>query len=78
MRRLLTCLPFSLLILVVLFDKTFTTGLWQYGGFVDVAYLANFNFPENHEWRSKQTTPRTNEFAPNRGLVYWRKDPAVQ
>ncbi len=48
---------------------------WQYGGFADAAYPLNFNFPENHQWRSKQTTPRTNEPAPNMGLVYLRKDP---
>ena len=78
MRLVLTCLPFSLLIMVLLFDEAFATDLWQYGGFVDVAYLVNYNFPENHEWRSKQTTPRTNEFAPNMGLVYLRKDPAVE
>lgn len=52
--------------------------LWQYGGFADVAYLQNFNVPENHQWRSKETSPRTNEFAPNMGLVYLRKDPAKQ
>jgi hypothetical protein len=52
--------------------------MWQYGGFADVAYLHNFNTPENHQWRSKETSPRTNEFAPNMGLVYLRKDPAEQ
>lgn len=50
--------------------------LWQYGGFVDVGYLQNFNHPDNHLWRSKQTSPRTNELTPNMGLVYLRKDPA--
>lgn len=55
-----------------------TAELWQYGGFADVAYLHNFNNPENHQWRSKQTSPRTNELAPNMGLVYLRKDPAEQ
>lgn len=50
--------------------------LWQYGGFADVGYLHNSNHPDNHLWRSKQTSPRTNELAPNMGLVYLRKDPA--
>lgn len=50
--------------------------LWQYGGFVDIGYLQNFNHPDNHLWRSKQTSPRTNELTPNMGLVYLRKDPA--
>ena len=31
--------------------------LWQYGGFADVGYLHNFNHPDNHLWRSKQTSP---------------------
>lgn len=49
---------------------------WQYGGFADVGYLYDSNHPDNHLWRSKQTSPRTNELAPNMGLVYLRKDPA--
>src|SRR4030095_457285 len=51
---------------------------WEYGMFLDAAYGLNFNFPENHQWRSKQTTPRTNELAPNMGLVYVRKEPSYQ
>jgi hypothetical protein len=48
---------------------------WQYGGLVDLSYGLNFNFPENHGWRSKQTTPRTNELAPNMVLGYVHKEP---
>jgi hypothetical protein len=48
---------------------------WQVGALVDVAYGLNFNFPENHRFRSKTTTPRTNEFAPNMLLAYIRKEP---
>ena len=48
---------------------------WQYGGFVDLSYALNFNFPENHQWRSKETTPRTNELAPNMVLGYVHKEP---
>lgn len=47
---------------------------WHYGGFVDLSYAVNFNFPENHRWRSKTTTPRVNELAPNMALGYVRKD----
>lgn len=39
------------------------------------AYGLNFNFPENHRWRSKETTPHTNELAPNMGALYLEKDP---
>ena len=50
---------------------------WQYGAYLDVGYGLNFNFPENHQWRSKQTAPRTNEVAPNMGLAYLRKEPRM-
>jgi hypothetical protein len=50
---------------------------WQYGAYLDVGYGLNFNFPENHQWRSKQTAPRTNEVAPNMGLAYLRKEPRL-
>ncbi|HEY6085657.1 MAG TPA: outer membrane beta-barrel protein [Nitrospira sp.] len=47
---------------------------WHYGAYVDLSYIVNFNFPENHLWRSRTTTERQNELAPNMGLVYVRKD----
>lgn len=48
---------------------------WQYGALLDVSYGLNFNFPENHQFRSKQTTPRTNEVSPNMALGYVHKEP---
>jgi hypothetical protein len=48
---------------------------WQYGALADVSYGLDFNFPENHQWRRKETTPRTNEFAPNMVLGYLHKEP---
>lgn len=47
---------------------------WHYGGFVDLSYPVNFNFPENHLWRSRSTVPRHNELAPNMAVGYVRKD----
>jgi len=47
---------------------------WHYGGFVDLSYPINFNFPENHRWRSRTTVPRHNELAPNMAVAYVRKD----
>ncbi|MSR23478.1 MAG: porin [Nitrospiraceae bacterium] len=47
---------------------------WHYGGFVDLSYTINFNFPENHLWRSRTTVRRHNELAPNMAVVYVRKD----
>ncbi|GIW54644.1 MAG: hypothetical protein KatS3mg082_1048 [Nitrospiraceae bacterium] len=53
-------------------------GDWHYGGSVDLSYAVDFNFPENHRWRSKTTTPRVNELAPNMVLGYVRKDVSPQ
>ena len=47
---------------------------WHYGGFVDLGYSLNFNFPENHLFRNRSTTPRVNELDLNMGGVYVRKD----
>lgn len=47
---------------------------WHYGGLVDASYAGDPNFPENHLWRSKGTTPRVNEFAVNMVHGYVRKD----
>jgi hypothetical protein len=47
---------------------------WHYGVYLDLAYIINFNFPENHLWRSRSTAYRHNEFAPNMALAYVRKD----
>ncbi|MGA6826385.1 outer membrane beta-barrel protein [Nitrospira sp. NS4] len=55
-------------------DKTPVSSNWHYGAYLDGSYPLNFNFPENHKWRSKITTPRTNEFAPNMAMGYVRKD----
>ena len=50
------------------------TDLWHYGAYLDVSYILNFNFPENHLWRNRATAVRHNEFAPNMALAYVRKD----
>ncbi|MDP9132422.1 MAG: porin, partial [Nitrospirota bacterium] len=50
------------------------SNLWHYGAYADVAYILNFNFPDNHLWRNRTTAFRHNEFAPNMALAYVRKD----
>lgn len=50
------------------------TDLWHYGAYLDVGYVVNPNFPENHLWRNRATAARHNEFAPNMALAYVRKD----
>lgn len=50
------------------------TGDWHYGGFVDLAYMLDFNYPQNHLWRGRTTTPRVNELDLNWAGVYARKD----
>lgn len=46
---------------------------WQYGGFVDLGYLHDFNDPANHLFRNRGTTPRVNEWDVNMAAVYLRK-----
>jgi hypothetical protein len=47
---------------------------WHYGAYLDLSYDLDFNFPANHRFRSRTTTSRTNELAPNMALAYVRKD----
>src|SRR5262245_11599480 len=47
---------------------------WHYGGFVDLGYSLDFNFPENHQFRDRSTTPKVNELNLNMLGVYIRKD----
>lgn len=47
---------------------------WTYGGYFDLSYPIDFNFPENHRWRSKLTTRRVNQLTPNLVRGYFRKD----
>ncbi|MBD0305335.1 MAG: porin [Nitrospiraceae bacterium] len=51
---------------------------WHYGGFVDLGYLLNFNFPVNHLFRGRSTTPRVNELDLNMAGVYVKKDVSEQ
>jgi hypothetical protein len=51
-----------------------STQEWHYGAYVDVAYIGNFNFPDNHLWRHRATASHHNELSPNMGLAYVRKD----
>lgn len=51
---------------------------WHYGGFIDLGYSLNFNFPENHLFRNRSTTPRVNELDLNMGGIYVRKDATDQ
>ncbi len=47
--------------------------VWQYGGFVDVGYLHDFNYPANHLFRSRGTAFRVNEVNVNMAALYLRK-----
>lgn len=50
-----------------------TTLAWQYGGFIDVAYLNDFNYPLNHLFRSRGTTFRVDEFDVNMAALYLKR-----
>lgn len=51
---------------------------WEYGGFVDAAYLNDFNYPANHLFRSRGTTFKVNEPVMNMTAVYLRKKASEQ
>jgi len=51
---------------------------WPYGGFIDLGDSINFNFPENHLFRNRSTTPRVNELDLNMAGVYMRKEASAQ
>lgn len=38
---------------------------WHVGGSIDLSYAIDSNFPDNHLWKSKTTTPNVNEPALN-------------
>src|SRR5215469_4825835 len=46
---------------------------WEYGGFLDFAYLEDFNDPANHLFRSRGTTFHVNEWDINMAAIYLRK-----
>ncbi len=47
---------------------------WLYGAFVDLDYALDFNYPSNHLFRNRGTTPRVNELNLNMAGIYLRKD----
>lgn len=47
---------------------------WQYGGFLDLGYLLDFNHPANHLFRSRSTTFKVDELDLNMAGVYVRRD----
>jgi hypothetical protein len=48
--------------------------LFHYGAYLDLSYPLNFNTSDKHPWRDKLTTNQLNEFSPNLGMFYFRKD----
>jgi len=54
------------------------TSTWHYGAYLDLSYAIDFNFPDNHRWRSKSTTTHVNQLAPNMVRVYVQKDAVPQ
>jgi hypothetical protein len=58
-------------------DEQQSNRQWQFGGFVDSAYLLNFNHPENRLFRSRGTTFRTDSVWLNMAGFYARKRPSA-
>lgn len=48
--------------------------VWQYGGFLDAAFLLDFNHPANHLFRSRGTAYKVNEPILNMTAVYLQKN----
>jgi len=51
---------------------------WQYGGFVDVGYLRDFNDPSNHLFRSRGTAFHVNEWDVDMAGAYVKKKASEQ
>jgi Putative beta-barrel porin-2, OmpL-like. bbp2 len=54
-------------------DQQQADPLWQYGGFLDAAYLLDFNHPSNHLFRSRGTAYKVDEPILNMAAAYLRK-----
>jgi Putative beta-barrel porin-2, OmpL-like. bbp2 len=53
--------------------QTQPASVWQYGAFVDVGHLHDFNAPSNHLFRNRGTTPRVDELDVNMTGVALKK-----
>jgi hypothetical protein len=51
---------------------------WQYGGFVDGAYIYDYNQPENHLFRSRGTAWHVDNWYINMAAAYAKKKPTEQ
>ena len=51
---------------------------WQYGGFLDLGYSFDFNYPSNHLFRNRSTTFKVNELDLNMADVYVKKEASQQ
>jgi hypothetical protein len=51
---------------------------WEYGGFVDAAYLNSLNDPSNHLFRNRGTTPRVDEWVIDMAAAFLRKTASEQ
>jgi len=59
---------------VLAIEETPSTQDWHYGAYMDLSYPLNFNTSDSHPWRNKATTNRLNEFSPNMGMFYLKKE----
>ena len=52
--------------------------LWQYGGFIDLGYLLDFNHPANNVFRSRGTAWHVDELDLNMAVAYLKKKTSDQ
>src|SRR5690348_16224341 len=50
------------------------SSLWQFGGFIDAAYLLDFNHPASDLFRSRGTTYKLDEPLINMAALYLQKN----
>jgi hypothetical protein len=70
MRRVALCFT------ILFFSDRAANAQTQYGGFIDVGYLGDFNSPSNHLFRGRGTTPRVDELDVNMAALSVRKTPS--
>ena len=55
-----------------------STPQWQYGGFIDLGYLLDFNHPVNQIFRSRGTTWHVDDLHLNMAAAYVKKKASEQ
>ena len=55
-----------------------TEALWHYGAYLDLNYAPDLSTPRSVPFRDKLTTNRLNQFSPDLGMIYLRKETTTE